>query len=39
VDASALPSALNAAAIVALEAGKRGQYLAHQQCKDCDSAL
>jgi hypothetical protein len=39
VDASVFPSELNAAAIVDLGGGIRGQYFADQRCKDCDSAL
>jgi len=39
VDASVFPSGLKAAAIVDRGGGKRGQYLADQRCRDCDSAL
>lgn len=39
MDASVFPSGLKAAAIVDLGGGKRGQYLAVQRCRDCDSAL
>ena len=39
MDASVFPSELNAAAIVDLGGGIRGQYFADQRCRDCDSAL
>lgn len=39
VEASVLPSGLNAAAIVDLGGGTRGQYLPDKCCKDASSAL
>ena len=39
VEASVLPSGLNAAAIVDLGGGTRGQYLPDKRCKDASSAL